>query len=236
MFAQPAPARAADGGAEASFVSRINSIRREHGVAPLAVYGELTGIARRWTDRMVANGGISHNGNLSSEVSADWRKLGENVAYGPDFETVMNQLVNSSGHYNNIVDPAFNYIGVGVSYDASGQLFTTHDFMSMDGGSPPPDPAPAPAPTPRSAPSRAAPAPEPAPEPEPEPLPPPPAPPPATPERMHTMLAALRTFEVPAAPTASPAPEVAQPIAYPDRPAFADRIVRAIREPDQLDG
>ena len=147
---------------------------------------------------MVANGGISHNGNLSSEVSADWRKLGENVAYGTDFETVMNQFINSSGHYNNIVDPAFNYIGVGVSYDASGQMFTTHDFMSMDGGSPSPEPAPAPTPRAAPAPRARVPAPEPEPEPAPEP-PPPPAPPPTTPARMHTMLAALRTFEVPAA-------------------------------------
>src|SRR5688572_728805 len=148
---------------------------------------------------MAANGEISHNGNLSSEVSSNWRKLGENVARGSDVDSVWSQFINSSGHYKNVVDPAFNYVGVGVSYDASGQLFTTHDFMAADGGgSPPPASAPS-APTTNPAPARTtprrAPAPEPVPEPEPEPEPEPvpPAPPPAIPARMHTMLAALRT-------------------------------------------
>ena len=190
VLGNPAPSGAADSGAEGDFVARINSVRQSKGLAPLAVSRELTGIARRWTDRMVANGEISHNGNLSSEVSSNWRKLGENVARGSDVDSVWSQFVNSSGHYKNIVDPAFNYVGVGVSYDASGQLFTTHDFMAADGGGSPPPAAPASAPTQSAAPARATPRPAPAPEPEPEPVPP--APPPAVPARMHTMLDALR--------------------------------------------
>ena len=207
VLANAAPARAADGQAEAQFVARINSIRQSHGVAPLAVYGELTGIARGWTDHMVANGGISHNGNLSNEVSANWTKLGENVGMGPDFETVMNSFVSSGAHYKNIVDPAYNYIGVGVSYDSNGQLYTTHDFMALaddSAAAPAPDVAPAPAPRRKAVPAAP---PEPAPEPAPEPLPPPT--PPATPGRMHTMLAALRS----AAPAAGPAPSPLERVA-----------------------
>jgi hypothetical protein len=195
VFATPAPAGASDARAEADFVSRINSVRQSHGVAPLAVYGELTGIARRWTDQMVGNGDISHNGNLSSEVSADWSKLGENVARGGTVDSVMNQFLGSSAHTKNILDPAYTHIGVGVSYDASGQLFTTHDFMAMNGAAPAAAPS---APTQRATrPAAPAPDPEPAPEPEPEPQP---VLPPATPARMHTMLSALRAAEPPIAP------------------------------------
>jgi hypothetical protein len=161
----PMPATAADGRAETDFVARVNSIRQSRGLAPLAVYGELTGIARGWT------------------------KLGENVGAGSDLDTVMNAFVNSSAHYKNIVDPAYNYIGVGVSYGGDGQLFTTHDFMAMDNGSAPSEPAPAPAPRRRAPAPRVE--PEPAPEPDPAPDPVPPTPP-AAPERVHTMLAALR--------------------------------------------
>ena len=204
MLGNPAPAGAADGHAEAEFVARINSIRQSHGIAPLAVYGELTGIARDWTDQMVANGNISHNGNLSNEVSANWTKLGENVGMGPDFETVMNAFVSSGAHYKNIVDPAFNYIGVGVSYDDSGQMYTTHDFMALDDGSsaPPPPPPPPAAQKQRAAPAPPPP-PDPAPAPEPEPEPVPPPTPPATPARMHTLLAALRTVAAPTGPEAT---------------------------------
>jgi uncharacterized protein YkwD len=185
----PMPATAADGRAETDFVARVNSIRQSRGLAPLAVYGELTGIARGWTDHMAANGSLSHNGHLSSDVSAHWTKLGENVGAGSDLDTVMNAFVNSSAHYKNIVDPAYNYIGVGVSYGGDGQLFTTHDFMAMDNGSAPSEPAPAPAPRRRAPAPRVE--PEPAPEPDPAPDPVPPTPP-AAPERVHTMLAALR--------------------------------------------
>jgi hypothetical protein len=188
-LANAAPANAADGGAEAQFVSRINSVRASKGLSPLAVDGQVHGIARNWTDQMVANGDISHNPNYSQQVTANWRKLGENVAVGADFDTVWNAFMSSSVHYKNIVDPAYNYIGVGVSYDANGQMFTTHDFMAMD-SAPPPPPPPPPPPRPRPAPPTApSEVPPPDPPPAPEPTPPPPR---ADRLRMHTVLAALR--------------------------------------------
>jgi uncharacterized protein YkwD len=186
-LAGPMPANAADGGAEAQFVARINSTRASKGLGPLAVDGELRDIARGWTDHMVANGGISHNPNYSSQVSANWRKLGENVAVGADFDTVWNAFVSSSAHYKNIVDPAYNYIGVGVSYAADGRMFTTHDFMAKADAAPPPQPRLAP-------PAPVAPAvPDSPPDPPPAPEPAPPIPP-VDQMRMHTVLAALRAI------------------------------------------
>lgn len=193
VLANPAPATAADSGAEAAFVARINAVRAENGLPPVRMYGEVQGVARTWTDQMVADGGISHNPNLGGEVSANWRKLGENVGVGRSVDSLMNAFVNSPAHFRNIVDPDFNYIGVGVSYGDDGRMFTTHDFMALDDGSsePAPDPAPAPAPkkqasaAPASAPeAEAAPA-EPA-------APAPPPPPPALPIRVKTVLTALR--------------------------------------------
>ena len=171
------------------------------GLAPLAVYGELHGVARDWTDQMVANGGISHNPNLAGQVSANWTKLGENVGVGNDVNSLMTAFVNSPAHYKNITDPAYNYIGVGVSYDASGRMYTTHDFMAMDDGSGPaaragPDPAPdPPAPPPPCTRKKAAAAPasDPAPVADAAPADPPPPPTaPATSGRVHTVLTALR--------------------------------------------
>ncbi len=194
-LANPLPASAADSGAEAQFVARINSIRESHGLAPLQVYGELRSIARDWTDQMVADGGISHNPNLAGQVSANWTKLGENVGVGSTVDSLMNAFVNSPAHYKNIVDPAYNYIGVGVSYGPDGRMFTTHDFMSLDdGSSAPSDPAPAaPAPAPKkkaAAPAAAASQPEATPAEPPAPVGPPP--PPAAPTRVKTVLTALR--------------------------------------------
>ena len=193
VLANPAPAGAADSGAEAQFVSKINGLRESLGLAPLAVYGGLRSVARNWTDEMVANGGISHNPSLAGQVSGNWTKLGENVGVGGDVNSLMNAFVNSPAHYKNIVDPAYNYIGVGVSYGDDGRMFTTHDFMAMDDGSTPePDPAPAPAPTPAPRQRATAPPADPAPEPEAPAEPPPPPTAPATSGRVHTVLTALR--------------------------------------------
>jgi hypothetical protein len=211
VLASPTSAVAADSGTEAQFVSKINGIRQSVGLAPLAVSGQLQSVARSWSDQMAANGGISHNGNLAGQVSGGWSKLGENVGVGGDVSSLMNAFVASSGHYKNIVDPAYNYIGVGVTYDGSGTMYVTHDFMALGDVEPPtpepePEPASAPAPAPASAPTSSAPAPKqkaaaaaPASDLAPvadaataEEPPPPPPPPPATSTRVHTVLTALR--------------------------------------------
>lgn len=126
---------------EAQFVSRINGLRASRGLSQLAVHSQLLSVARNWTERMVQAGRISHNPNLSSEVSGDWTKLGENVGVGPTVDDLMNAFMASPAHYRNLVDPEWNYVAVGVVRAADGQLYTTHNFMVM-GGSPPPPPPP----------------------------------------------------------------------------------------------
>jgi hypothetical protein len=194
VLANPAPAQAADASAEAAFVAKINNMRASQGIAPLQVYGELVGIARGWSDHMAGAGSISHNPNYSSQVSAPWTKLGENVGVGSDVDTLMNAFANSAPHYHNIMDPAFNYIGVGVSYSDDGRMFVTQDFMEMDDqSSPAPDPTPAPDPAPAPAPKQPKTQPTPAGDAQPAAAAPveTPAPPPDS-TRLHTVLTALR--------------------------------------------
>lgn len=140
---------------EAQFVSRINSLRASEGLSQLTVHGQLLGVARNWTERMVQAGRISHNPNLSSEVSGNWTKLGENVGVGPNVDALMQAFMNSPAHHRNLVDPEWNYVAVGVTRAADGQLYTTHNFMVMEGSAPPPSPPatspPAPTPTTRPA-------------------------------------------------------------------------------------
>lgn len=171
-------AAGASPGAEGDFVARINDARAGRGLAPLAVDGELTGIARRWSQRMADEQRLSHNPNLSREVSQNWEKLAENVGFGGDVATIHDAFMNSSAHRANILDGALTHIGVGVVVDGAGQLWVTEVFMRLRGASaPPPTTAPPPpttarprpAPAPPPPPTTAPPAPEPAPAPEPTP-------------------------------------------------------------------
>lgn len=186
-----APVAAANAGAEADFVARINDARAGRGLGALAVDGELTGIARRWSQRMADEQRLAHNPNLSREVTQDWEKLAENVGFGPDVRTIHDAFMNSTAHRANILDGALTHVGVGVVVDGAGQLWVTEVFMRLRSATapaptttttaaPPPTTAsPRPAPT-TAPPTTAAPASDPAPAPEPVPEEPTPAAP-ATP-------------------------------------------------------
>jgi hypothetical protein len=131
----------------AEFVGRINSLRASKGLSQLQVSGQLAGVATNWTNRMVQAGQISHNPNLGSQVEGDWTKLGENVGVGYDVDGLMQAFINSPAHYRNLVDPDWNYVGVGVVIAADGRMYTTHNFMAMGSAPPPPPPPATPAPT-----------------------------------------------------------------------------------------
>ncbi len=97
---------------------------------------------------MVGAGQISHNPNLAGEVGGAWTKLGENVGVGYDVASLMQAFIDSPGHYQNLVEPSWNYVGVGVQVAGDGRIYTTHDFMQLPEAAAPLSPPPAPPPPP----------------------------------------------------------------------------------------
>lgn len=151
-------AGAADAGAEGDFIQRANRARADKGASPLRGDGELTAVARRWSARMAQAQSLSHNPNLTSEVSHDWEKLAENVGVGPTVAEVHDAFMASSSHRSKILDPAFTAMGVGVITDDKGRMWVTEIFMQLRSGAgtnPPPTTA---APTTTAAPAGASPA------------------------------------------------------------------------------
>ena len=126
---------------EAQFVALVNQARANVGAPPLAVDGQLTALARQHAQTMADAGTIFHANPISAGVTSPWIKLGENVGTGPSAPPVMTAFINSPKHYQNIIDPAFAYIGVGVIW-VGNQMFTTHRFMQLSGSpvAPPPPP------------------------------------------------------------------------------------------------
>ena len=132
---------------EGRFVDLINQLRASKGVPPLAIDGGLASTSCGWTDHMVAVATLAHDPNLASEVSsveASWTKAGENVGVGGDVDSLFQAFVNSPAHYRNLVDPAFNGIGVCVTWAADhSRMYTTHRFVANGTSAPPPAVAPA---------------------------------------------------------------------------------------------
>jgi hypothetical protein len=77
---------------------------------------------------------LQHNGNLAAEVdryvTRNWSKLGENIGCGGSASSVHDAWMASESHRRNILDPTFNYVGIGVSWKGPGVFFVTTDFVA----------------------------------------------------------------------------------------------------------
>lgn len=119
-----------DPGKEAEFVGLINSLRAEHGLTQLEIHGELVSKAREWARTMAEAGDIFHS-NLPDGITVRWKKLGENVGMGGTVSSLNQAFIASPSHFENLVDPEFRQLGVGVFLDADGTIFVSEVFMEL---------------------------------------------------------------------------------------------------------
>ncbi len=135
------PAEAGTVDDEQLFVQLINQVRADVGLPALSVHPELTSGARSWAAAMSSNDQLAHAPDMTVGVTAPWTVLGENVGVHGihDPNQLFQAFVASPAHYQNLVDPRFQYVGVGVIHaSATGKLWTTHRFMAADIPAPPP--------------------------------------------------------------------------------------------------
>jgi uncharacterized protein YkwD len=113
---------------EASFVNRINSLRIGQGLPELQIDAGLQAKARAWAQTMADRNTIWHS-VLADGITAPWQRLGENVGMGGDVDSLHLAFVASPHHYENLVNPSFRWIGLGIVRDGSGTLFVAEEFM-----------------------------------------------------------------------------------------------------------
>ena len=109
-----------------------NQARRAKGLAPLNQDAELTEVARAHSDDMLVRrffdhttpDGVSFDERISDRYRHRVRIMGENIWYASGYnlgkihqvaKEIMDDWMNSPGHRENILDPKFTHLGVGVS-------------------------------------------------------------------------------------------------------------------------
>lgn len=120
---------------EQYFQGKIMAARAVYGVHGIIPHGVLTDKARQWANWMAIGGCgagvmICHS-SLSDGVNGrvtSWTLLGENVGVGPELGPLWAAFLNSSGHYQNIMNDAWLYVGVGV-VKVGGRYFVAMEFM-----------------------------------------------------------------------------------------------------------
>ena len=194
---------------EGDFLARINQLRAENGVAPLAHDGQMADVGRRWSGEMARTNELHHNPNLKSEVH-NWRIVGENVGVGSDVPTLQRAFENSPRHRENMLNPKYTHAGIGVVEAADGRVWVTEVFKQTSAAAPKAAAAPvAPAPPKPPAPPRVRVTTPPRPKPAPAPV-------------VRTQATAVRTMAVPT--TVAPAPQA--PVA-PTISDGADELIAA---------
>jgi len=100
-------------GDPSGYLSRLNSERAAHGLAPLAMRADLTYVAMSWATHMANTGLLQHNPRLASAVT-NWLAVGENVGDGPSIHDLDVAFMNSPKHRDNILDPSYEDVGIGT--------------------------------------------------------------------------------------------------------------------------
>jgi uncharacterized protein YkwD len=91
-------------------VAMVNQERREAGCDPVTVDGRLTTAAQKHSNDQADMGKMTHTGSDGYK----WSKVGENVASGTTSpQRAMQLWMDSAGHRKNILNCAFENIGVG---------------------------------------------------------------------------------------------------------------------------
>lgn len=119
---------------EQAFVELINELRTSQGLRALEVHPELIEPSRDWAEHLAATEDLIHADDLTTGVSVYWVKMGENIGTAATGRTdqLFSAFVESPSHLENLLDPDFDYVGVGVFYGDDGRMWTTHRFMSVD--------------------------------------------------------------------------------------------------------
>lgn len=114
-----------------------NAERMARNLQPVRYDERVAAVARRHTRDMAAQRYFSHTskdgrslGDRMTQGGVPWSSVGENIAmrYHEEFSAHFGWL-NSAGHRVNLLDPNWQYVGLGVHQADSGDVYYTQNFM-----------------------------------------------------------------------------------------------------------
>jgi hypothetical protein len=119
---------------EAADRAAVNQTRSGKGLSTLALNAQLQAMARGQAVRMAEKGDIYHNPTLGGEATQrglTWARIGENVGMGPTEAIIYDALLKSPHHYENIVHPTYDSIGVGIVKGDEGRIYLVQVFADL---------------------------------------------------------------------------------------------------------
>ena len=116
---------------EREMVDLVNQERRKNDLTPLSIDYKVTKVARIKAQDMVDNNYFSHYSptygspfDMLNKFGIEYLRAAENLAGNSNVERAHESLMGSSGHRQNILNPHFTHIGIGIKQsDRYGYIF-----------------------------------------------------------------------------------------------------------------
>lgn len=123
--------------AETKILELMNQKRVEAGLKPLTMDNTLLEVARYKSNHMIQNNYFSHTNpdgtkwtNWLKTIGYKYSAAAENIAYNSyDPVQLFNQWWNSSGHRQNMMNPSYTKVGIGVVY-GNNKYMGTQEFSN----------------------------------------------------------------------------------------------------------
>ena len=121
---------------EQKAVLLLNEDRRSAGLEPVKINLKLSKLAADYSLDMGKRRFFSHVDPDSKDpfermaaIGVDFPNAGENIALSPDVETAHKMLMDSPLHKENILNPKFTEIGIGVRPASRGGVYLVQEFI-----------------------------------------------------------------------------------------------------------
>ena len=115
----------------------VNIQRIEHGLNPLSLDYKLSEVATFKSQDMIYKNYFDHNSptygspyDMMDQFGISYVYAGENIAWGQrNPQMVVEAWMNSKSHRENILNPNFTTLGVGIAEDLNGSIYWTQMFI-----------------------------------------------------------------------------------------------------------
>jgi uncharacterized protein YkwD len=115
----------------------VNKERTKQGLQPLKPDPELTNVGRTHSKDMFARGYFAHVNpegkdpfDRMKEAHVNFYAAGENLALAQTLEIAHTNLMNSPGHRENILNPSFGRLGIGILDGGFYGLMISQEFRN----------------------------------------------------------------------------------------------------------
>ena len=118
---------------EKRMLELINVERDARGIPPLELHPELSDMAREYSAKMASSGRVDHERDRPMDerirkVLPNTCMFAENVSKNTSVDYALSDLMTSEGHRDNLLNPRYIAVGIGIVRSEDDYLYITQEF------------------------------------------------------------------------------------------------------------